>query len=332
MKAIIVEQTGGPDELHYKADFPVPAPLEADHLLIKNTTIGINYIDTYFRSGLYPLPHGTPAIIGQEACGIITAIGPSSSSSPTLNFSIGDRVAWMRFSAYAEYTAVPAAKAIPIPAGLSDEEAVGGFLMGMTALSLVREAYPVRSGEWVMLHAAAGGVGLLMCQLLRAMGAKTIATAGGKEKCALARENGADYVVDYRNAEGPRWLDEVMRLTGGEGVAVVYDSVGKDTWEDSLEAVRRKGRVVFYGNASGPVPPFAVARLAAKNVSVVRPTLMNYTYTRDEFEYYANELFRLVGSGELKVRIHGTYRLEDAAQAHRDLEARKTTGKLLLKP
>lgn len=327
MKAIIVEQNGGPDELHYKSDYPTPS-LEKDQLLIKNETIGVNFIDTYFRTGLYPLP-SKPAIIGQEASGTIAAVGPGSNR---FGFNVGDRVVWMKFGSYAEYSAVPAERTIKIPDAISNEVAVGGFLMGMTALSLVREAYPVQKDDWVMLHAAAGGVGLLMCQLLRSIGAKTIATAGGPEKCELAKKNGADHVIDYKSAGGPKWLDEVKRLTDNQGVAVVYDSVGKDTWEDSLEAACRKGKVVYYGNSSGPVPPFPVAKLSAKNISVMRPTLMNYTYTREEFEHYANDLFRLVKSGELKIRIHETYKLEDAAQAHKDLEGRKTTGKLLLKP
>lgn len=327
MKAVIVEQNGGPEELHYVTDYPTPSP-QKDEVLVKNEVIGINYIDTYFRTGLYPLP-SKPAIIGQEASGTIAAVGPGDNK---FGFNVGDRVAWMKFGAYAEYSAVPAEKTIKIPEGISNEIAIGGFLMGMTALSLVREAYPVQKGDWVMFHAAAGGVGLLMCQLLRAIGAKTIATAGGPEKCKLAKENGAEHVIDYKNADGPKWLDEVKRLTNNEGVAVVYDSVGKDTWEDSMEAVRRKGKVVFFGNASGPVPPFPIAKLTAKNISVMRPSLNNFTTTREEFEHYANELFRIVKSGELKIRIHDTYKLEDAQQAHKDLEARKTTGKLLLKP
>lgn len=327
MKAVIVEQNGGPEELHYKSDYPTPSPGK-DQLLIKNEIIGINFIDTYFRTGLYPLTT-KPAIIGQEALGTVAILGPGDNK---LGFNVGDRVVWTKFGSYAEFSAVPAEKTIKIPDGITGEDAIGGFVMGMTALSLVREAYPVQKGDWVMLHAAAGGVGLLMCQLLRAVGAKTIATAGGPEKCELAEKNGADHVIDYKSAGGPKWLDEVKRLTNNEGVAVVYDSVGKDTWEDSLEAARRKGKVVFYGNASGPVPPFPVARLSAKNISVMRPTLMNYTYTREEFEHYANELFQLVKSGDLKIRIHNIYELEDVVQAHKDLEARKTTGKLLLKP
>ncbi len=327
MKAVILEQNGGPDELHFKVDYPTPAPGQ-NEVLVKNEVIGVNYIDTYFRTGLYPLA-SKPAIIGQEAAGTVAAVGPGSNS---LGFRVGDRVVWMKFGSYAEYSVVPDDKTIKIPDEIGNEDAVGGFLMGMTALSLVKEAHPVQKGDWVMLHAAAGGVGLLMCQLLRAIGAKTIATAGGPEKCELAKKNGADHVIDYKSPGGPKWLDEVKRLTNNEGVAVVYDSVGKDTWENSLEAARRKGKVVFYGNASGPVPPFPIARLSAKNISVIRPTLMNYTYTREEFEYYANELFQLVKSGDLKIRIHDTYKLENAAQAHRDLEARKTAGKLLLKP
>lgn len=296
--------------LQYKTDLPVPSPKEGE-LLVKNAFLGINYIDTYFRSGLYPAPK--PEILGREASGIVASLG--SGSNP-LGFKTGDRVVWMHAGGYAEYTAIPADKTVKIPDGVKDEDAVGGFLTGMTALSLVKESYEVKKGDTVLLHAAAGGVGLLLCQLLRNIGAKTIATAGGPEKVELAKKNGADIVVDYKTEGGGKWLDKVKEVTNGTGVDVVFDSVGRDTWEGSLEAVKRKGTIAFFGNSSGAVPPFPIQRLAAKNCKILRPTLMNYTYTREEFEYYANELFKIMKAGDLKIKIHDIYPLEDVAEAH----------------
>ena len=264
-----------------------------------------------------------PMIVGQEAAG--TVANPNGHSE----FKVGDRVVWMRFGGYAEYSAPPAEKVVKIPPGIKDEDALGVFLMGMTAMSLVEESHKVEKGQWVLCHAAAGGVGLLMCQILRKLGARTIGTAGGPEKCALAKENGAEFVIDYKAEKD--WLGRVKEITGGEGVHVVYDSVGLDTWEGSLEAVRRKGTVVFFGNASGPTPPIPLPKITAKNSKLCRPTLMNYTYTRAELEHYANAVFSAVEEGWLKVKIHKVYPLKEAQQAHEDLEGRKTTGKLLLK-
>lgn len=327
MNAILVGRTGGPEVLEYTTSQPVPKVKDGE-ILVKNNVSGINYIDTYFRTGLYPSPSGYPLILGQEASGAVAAIGPGSN---TYNFKEGDRVVWIKQGGYAAYTSIPAEKVMKIPDGISDEDAVGGFLMGMTALSLVRESYPVKKGDWVLLHAAAGGVGLLMCQILKAMGARTIGTAGGPEKCALAKENGAEFLIDYKATSGPTWQEQVKEITQGEGVAVAFDSVGKDTWEGSLAAIRRKGTVVFFGASSGAVPPFPVQKLAANNATVLRPTLMNYIVTREEFEYYSNELFKMLKAGELIIKKHKIYPLEDVAEAHRDLEGRRTTGKLLLK-
>lgn len=253
MKAVVIEKTGGPEVLEFRAEYPVPTPKE-DQILVKNAFAGINYIDTYFRTGLYP--SSKPEILGREASGVVAALGPGPNK---LGFKEGERVVWMSSGAYAEYSAIAAKDVVKIPQGVSDEDAVGGFLMGMTALSLVKESYLVKKGDTVLLHAAAGGVGLLMCQILKGLGAKTIATAGGAEKVALAKKNGADEVIDYKAESGGKWLEKVKEFTNGEGVNVVYDSVGKDTWEGSLEAVKRKGSVIFYGNSSGPVPPFPIA-------------------------------------------------------------------------
>lgn len=247
MKAVLVEQTGGPEVLQYKIAHPVPTPQEGQ-LLVRNNICGMNYIDTYFRTGLYASPK--PEILGREGAGTVVALGPNASG-----FQVGDRVAWLATGGYAEYTAAPAAKTVKIPDGVSDEDVMASFLSGLTVLSFAKETYPVQAGDWVLLHAAAGGAGFLMTQILKNIGAKVIGTAGGPEKCELVKSLGADVVIDYRSEEGKDWVKRVKEVTGGRGVDVVYDSVGKDTWEGSLEAVKRKGTIVWFGNASGPVPP-----------------------------------------------------------------------------
>ena len=248
-RAIVVEEVGGPDVLQYRTDYPVPTPQDGQ-VLVKNTIAGINFIDTYFRTGLYPSPK--PEILGREAAGTVVALGPDTDE---YDLKVGDRVIWLGNHGYAEYTAAPAAKTVRIPDSVSDEDAVASFMSGLTGLALVQEAYQVKPGDWVLLHAAAGGAGWLMTQILKSVGAKVIGTAGGPEKVALVKGLGADHVIDYRGEEGKSWPAIVKEITGGRGVDVVYDSVGKDTWEGSLEAVKRKGTVVWFGNASGPVPP-----------------------------------------------------------------------------
>ncbi|KAF4288719.1 hypothetical protein KXW98_006542 [Aspergillus fumigatus] len=326
MKAVLIEKTGGPEVLDFKTDHPVPTPQEGQ-LLVKNNISGINYIDTYFRTGLYPAPK--PEVLGREGAGTVVALGPGPNH---YNFQVGDRVAWLSTGGYAEYTAVPAAKAVKIPDGISDEDVMASFLSGLTVLSLAKETYAVQKGDWVLLHAAAGGAGFLMTQILKSIGAHVIGTAGGPEKVELVKGLGADHVIDYRSEEGKDWVKQVKEITGGRGVDVVYDSVGKDTWEGSLEVVKRKGTIVWFGNASGPVPPLPLNKLSPKCVKVARPQLFGYIETREEFEFYVNELFHLLQSGQLKVRIHKVYPLEQVQQAHIDLEGRKTTGKSLLKP
>lgn len=249
MKAVIVEKLGGPEVLEFKSGHPVPTPQEGQ-LLVKNNISGVNYIDTYFRTGLYP--SAKPEILGREGAGTVVALG--SGPNP-YGFKVGDRVAWMTTGGYAEYTAVPAAKTVKIPDEITDEDAIAGFLSGLTVITLAKETYAVQKGDWVLLHAAAGGAGFLMTQVLKSLGAKVIGTAGGPEKVALVKSLGADVVIDYRSEEGKDWVKKVKEVTDGRGVDVVYDSVGKDTWEGSLEAVKRKGTIVWFGNASGPVPP-----------------------------------------------------------------------------
>ena len=243
MKAVILTEAGGTDKLQYTDSQPLPK-LTGGQILVKNNVAGINFIDTYFRTGLYPAPAGYPMILGQEGAGTVAA-----TSGDSAGLKEGDRVVWIKVGGYAEYTAVAADRAVKIPEGLGDEEAVGGFLMGMTALSLIKEAYEVKKGDKVLVHAAAGGMGLLLCQLLRDVGAYTIGTASTKEKCDLAKENGAEVMINYK--ENENWVEEVKKLTDGKGVDVVYDSVGKTTWEGSLEAVTRKGK---------GIPPLLLSR------------------------------------------------------------------------
>lgn len=248
-KAVVVKEVGGPEVLQYRTDYAVPQPQEGQ-VLVMNAVSGINYIDTYFRTGLYPSPK--PEILGREAAGTVVALGPNTEQ---YNLQIGDRVLWLGNGGYAEYSAVPAAKTVKLPDALSYETAVASFMSGLTVLALTRETYEVKPGDWVLVHAAAGGAGFLMTQVLKKLGAKVIGTAGGPEKVALVKGLGADHVIDYRSEEGKDWVSTVMSLTGGRGVDVVYDSVGKDTWEGSLAVVKRKGTIVWFGNSSGPIPP-----------------------------------------------------------------------------
>ncbi|KAH7063387.1 hypothetical protein B0J12DRAFT_562184 [Macrophomina phaseolina] len=324
MKGVIIEKTGGTEVLQYKTDLPVPQP-KAGEVLVKNDFIGINYIDTYFRTGLYPAP-SFPYILGREAAGLIVATG---SDGELHGLKTGDRIAWMGQGAYAEYTAIPVSHATKVPEGVSSDVAAAALLQGLTALTLIREAHPVKKGDWVLVHAAAGGVGLWLCQLLKAVGARTIGTASTEEKIELAKKNGAEVLINYSKDDV---VEKVKEVTGGQGVAAVFDGVGKATFDISLESVARKGSLISFGNASGAVPPVTIARLSAKNVKLLRPTLFNYLATREEFNHYTKELFQFIEKDGIDVRIHEVYPLTEVARAHQDLEGRKTTGKLLLKP
>jgi NADPH2:quinone reductase len=239
-------------------------------------------------------------------------------------------VVYLGTGAYAEYTAVPSAKAHSIPAAIKPGVAAAALLQGLTALTLIRESHHVQKGDWVLVHAAAGGVGTWLVQLLKAVGAKTIGTASTAAKIELAKKNGADYMINYKE-EGDSLVSKVKELTGGQGVVAVYDSTGKDQFENDFEVVARKGTIVSYGNSSGPAPPFSVAKLSAKNAKILRPTLFNYIATREEFETYTAELFDLIIKDNLDPSVHEVYPLAEVARAHTDLEGRKTTGKLLLK-
>ncbi|KAI1780051.1 NAD(P)-binding protein [Hypoxylon cercidicola] len=322
-KGVIINKTGGTEVLEYVTDLPVPA-LADGQILVKNDYIGVNFIDTYYRTGLYPPPR-FPYILGREAEGTVVKTG----GGETYGLKEGDRVVWMNEGAYAEYSDVPAKKAVKIPEGVAPKVAAAALLQGLTALTLVREAHAVKKGDWVLVHAAAGGTGLWLVQLLKSIGANTIGTASTPEKVALASKAGAAHVVDYSHEDVKA---KVMELTGGRGVAAVFDGVGRSTFDLSLECVARKGSLVSFGNASGAVPPFAIARLSAKNVRLMRPAVTTYVAARDELEAYSSEFFDLVVRDGLDARIHHVYPLSEVARAHQDLEGRKTTGKLLLDP
>ncbi|OQV09858.1 Alcohol dehydrogenase GroES-like domain-containing protein [Cladophialophora immunda] len=326
MRAVVTESTGGTEVLRYTRDQAVPTPKE-DELLVRNHLVGVNYIDIYFRTGLYPAPK--PEIGGREAVSEIVAVGPGATKH---GLKAGDRVVWLGTSAYAEYSVVAQDKAIKVPNGVSDEDAVAGMLQGLTVMGLVEEAYKVKKGDTVLVHAAAGGVGLILVQVLKRIGARIVATAGGEEKCKWAKDAGADVVIDYRKP-GVDWVKEVKDATNGELCEAVFDGVGKDTFDGSLEVTKRKGTLISFGNASGAIPPLTISRLSAKNNKLVRPSLFNYISTREEFEQTCKDWFALLEEpNKIKVKVHKIYPLEEAAKAQSDLEGRHTSGKLLLKP
>lgn len=302
---------------------PTPTPKAGD-VLIRLTAIGVNYIDTYHRSGLYAVP--LPFVPGTEGAGIIEQLGEG-----VTGLAVGQRVAHATLSgSYAEYAVVPAEKLVPIADGVTDQQAAAALLQGMTAQYLAYTTYPIQPGDTVLIHAGAGGVGLLLTQMARRRGARVITTVSTEEKAQLSRENGADEVILYTQTD---FTAEVKRLTGGQGVHAVYDSVGQKTFEGSLNSLKPLGTMVSFGNASGAVPPFAPAILAAKgSLMFTRPSLGHYTLTRSALLERAGAVFNWIASGELKLLIQPPYALADAPQAHRDLESRSTTGKLLLVP
>ena len=322
MQAIQVSKVGGPEVLA-PVELPVPAP-KPDEALVQIKAAGVNFIDVYFREGRYPA--SLPFVNGQEAAGIVTEVG-----SDVTTIKSGDRVAYTRaLGSYAEYAAVPASRLVKIPDELDFEQAAAAMLQGMTAHYLVNSSYALKKGETALIHAAAGGVGLLLVQMAKKIGARVIATAGTHEKAQLARDAGADECIVYTEAD---FETETRRLTDGKGVHVVYDGVGKATFEKDLNVLRPRGYLVLFGGASGAVPPFDLIKLSQKgSLFITRPTLNHYTATREELEWRANDVLLAIARGDLKLRIHKVYPLAQAAQAHRDLEGRKTTGKLLLKP
>jgi NADPH:quinone reductase len=324
VRAIQVTQTGGPDVLRL-TELPDPEP-GAAQILVKVAAAGVNYIDTYHRSGAYPMP--LPFIPGSEGSGTVIAVGPGTPDS----IAVGDRVAWaLSPGSYAERAVVPAEQAVPVPAGVDPKIAGGCLLQGMTAHYLAASVHAVQSGETVLVHAAAGGMGLLLTQLATARGGRVIGTVSTAAKEQLAREAGAAEIIRYTEVDDI--AGEVRRLTGGDGVAAVYDGVGASTFDASLASLRPRGMLALYGAASGPVPPVDPQRLnSAGSVFLTRPKLADYVATREELLWRAGEVFGGIQAGSLRIIIGGRYPLADAAQAHRDLESRRTTGKLLLLP
>jgi NADPH2:quinone reductase len=322
MKAIQIRQTGGPEVMEL-VDLPIPQP-KPNEAVVKILAAGVNFIDVYNREGRYKVP--LPFVLGQEGAGVISAVGSEISE-----VAVGDRVAYTNvLGSHAEYAAVPADRLVRIPDGVSEREAAAAMLQGMTAHYLAHDAYPLKKGETALIHAAAGGVGLLLVQMAHNIGARIIATVSTEEKAQLAREAGADEVILYTQSD---FEAETKRLTGGKGVDVVYDSVGKTTFEKGLNVLRPRGMMALYGGSSGAVPPFDPITLTQKgSLYLTRPSLGHYVISRQELQQRAGAVFGMIRGGKLKLRIEHVYPLADAVQAHRDLEGRKTTGKLLLIP
>jgi len=321
--AIRIHEQGGPEVMKWES-IDVPAP-GAGQIAIAHKAIGLNYIDCYHRSGLYPLP--MPSGIGMEGAGVVDAVGAGVTDIRT-----GDRVAYAAGppGSYAETRVIDAAKVVKLPAGIADETAAAMMLQGMTAEYLIRRTYKVKPGDTVLFHAAAGGVGLIACQWLKLLGATVIGTVGSDEKAAIAKAHGCDYPIVYTREKFP---ERVREITNGKGVPVVYDSIGKDTWDRSLDCLAPRGMMVTFGNASGPVTSINPGILGQKgSIYLTRPSLMNYTATREELELSSGRLFEMVKSGKVKLEINQTYPLKDAVKAHKDLEGRKTTGCTVLVP
>jgi NADPH2:quinone reductase len=320
--AIRIHETGGPEKLKWE-EVQVGAPGPGE-VRVRNTAVGLNFIDTYHRSGLYPLQ--LPLTLGSEGAGVVEAIGPK-----VKEFKVGDRVAYANpIGAYSEVLLRPTARLVKIPAGIDDKVAAAIMLKGMTAWYLCRRTYKVKKGDTILVHAAAGGVGQILCQWAKHLGATVIGTVGSDEKAALAKRAGCRHVVVTSKE---KFVDRVKAITKGKGVPVVYDGVGKDTFMDSLDCLSPLGLMVSFGNASGPVPPFNAGILAQKgSLFLTRPTLFTYTAQREDLLKAARELFAVVKSKAVKISINQTYPLSEAAQAHRDLEARKTTGSTVLLP
>ena len=322
MQAIQVAKVGGPEALTL-VDVAVPDP-KADEALVQIKAAGVNFIDVYFREGRYPAP--LPFIDGQEGAGIVVAVG-----TDVTTLRLGDRVAYSgALGSYAEYAAVPADRLVKIPEELDFDQAAAAMLQGMTAHYLSHSTYPIKNGDTALIHAAAGGVGLLLVQMAKQLGARVIATVGSEPKAELARAAGADEVIIYTEQE---FETETQRLTDGQGVQVVYDGVGKDTFAKDLKVLRPRGYLVLFGGASGAVAPFDLLELTKHgSLFVTRPSLQHYIASRAELEQRSNDVLQMIVRGDLKLRIHKRYPLEDVRQAHHDLEGRKTTGKLLLIP
>lgn len=323
VSAIRVHQLGGPEVLKYEEiDLPAPGPGQVRY---KTTAVGVNFIDTYFRTGLYPAP-ALPFTAGNESAGVITAVGPG-----VKGLKKGDRVAAVfLLGAYATERVLPAERVVKIPSKIDDKTAAAMMLKGMTAQYLLRRCYKVKKGDTILVHAAAGGVGLILCQWAKFLGATVIGTVGSKEKADLARKNGAHHTILYNEED---WVKRVGEITKGKKCEVVYDGVGKTTFMGSLDCLKPLGLLVTYGNASGPVEPFNLGLLSAKgSLFITRPTLNSYTATAKDLQATAKDLINVIVKKKVRIEVNQTYALKDAQQAHRDLEARKTTGQTVLLP
>jgi NADPH2:quinone reductase len=323
MKAIRISKPGGPEVLDY-VDVDLPPPGAGD-VRVRHTAIGVNFIDTYHRSGLYPAP--LPATLGGEAAGVVEAVGDGVSA-----LKPGDRVGYCTapFKAYAEASNVPADRLVKLPDGISDEIAAAAMLKGMTAQYLLKRTFAVQKVQTILWHAAAGGVGLIACQWAHHLGATVIGTVGSDEKVQLAKDNGCTHVLNTRNDD---WVKAVREITGGDGVPVVYDSVGKDTWDGSLDCLAVRGLMVSFGNASGAVPPFAPGVLAQKgSLYLTRPTLFHYARNAQELQETADDLFDVINRGIVNVAVNQRFKLSEARAAHEALHSRKTTGATVLIP
>ena len=322
-KAIRIHETGGPEVLRWE-EFDPGAPGEGQ-VSVRHTAIGVNYIDSYHRTGLYAVP--LPSVLGVEGAGVVEAVGPG-----VTNFRVGERVAYAGGppGAYSERRVIAAAHLVHLPENIGDQDAAAMLLQGLTVHSLIHRTYPVKKGDTVLWHAAAGGVGLIACQWLKALGVTVIGTVSSDEKAELARANGCTHTIVYTREN---FSERVRELTGGSGVPVVFDSVGKTTWEGSLDSLSPLGMMVSFGNSSGVVPPFGVGQLAAKgSLFLTRPVLGTYMAKREDLKKAAAALFDVVSSGKVQVKANQLYALKDAELAHRALEARKTTGATVLTP
>ena len=321
-KAVRYHKQGAPEVMQYE-DVPVGDPAQGQ-IRIKHTAIGVNFVDTYQRSGLYPMQ--LPQVAGNEGTGVVDAVGPG-----VTDVKVGDRVTYTGLpGSYCEMRLVPADRVVKLPKEISDEQAASMLLKGLTVHYLIFSTYKVQKGDTVLWHAAAGGVGLIACQWLKSLGVTTIATAGSDEKTALARAHGADHIINYSKED---WVKRVKEITGGKGVPVVYDGVGKATWDGSLDCLSPRGLMVTFGNASGAVAPVNLGILSTKgSLFVTRPTLATHIASRSDLVERSKALFDIVASGKVKIETTKKYKLADAQQAHRDLEGRKTTGSVVLIP
>jgi NADPH2:quinone reductase len=321
VKAVRIHKTGGPEVLQYE-DFELPPPAP-DAVRVRHTAIGLNFIDTYHRQGLYPLP--LPAVLGSEAAGVVDAVG-----AEVRNVKVGDRIAYcMARGSYAEAANIPAWMAVKLPDNISDETAAAALLKGLTARYLLKATFSVTPGQTILFHAAAGGVGQIACQWASHLGATVIGTVGSEEKVAQAKANGCAHVLNTRK---DNWVAAVREITGGAGVPVAYDSIGKDTFQGSLDCLATRGMLVYFGNSSGAVPAFEPLGLIKGSFYLTRPTLAHYARNAEELKETSDDLFTVIASGAVKVAVNQRFGLADAAAAHRALQSRETTGATVLLP